>query len=287
MTFYERIKAPRGGELLFAPLSASATSGLTLTVPNGGYHFDAASVTHPPPPPPPPPPNSDFQTPVSGWKSALQIPLRGLSALPGSLWAYGGAPGGTSGCLWNKSQITFDADGAVFTTQWNGSDWLTAGVGTQFSIAAPFMMVVKEKTDDANIEGENEIDLDWGSSPSSWPSNVEVDFWERAIKNGAWQPATARLHYGSSNSTTPPITAPSAEDFGWHFNGVSVTQSAMTIYQDGVSLGSSAVPASAWSALSTIPHWLGVQSQLYSVGTGDKTKTSVRHICSLEFLVPA
>jgi hypothetical protein len=251
---------------------------------DGSVTFSAPPVVTPPPPPPP---AGDFLPIPSGWKAAVQIDFKGLSALPSSVWAYGGAPGGTSGCLWNKSALTFDATGLVITTKWNGADWITGGVGTNLGVVAPFIMRVYEKTDDANLEGLNQINLAWGASPSTWPTNVEVDGLERAVKNGLWQPATARLHYGSSNSTTSPLTEPSAEDFGWHTNEFRVQGTTFSTWVDGAATGSGAIPAAAVSVLETTSHWLGSQVQTYSVGSADKTKTSVRHIASLEILVPA
>lgn len=282
---YERVGDPEYAYFM----EPNVNGNLALTIlpgPGGGdpsYGFKKVTVT--PPPPPPPPPSGNFLPTPAGWKVAFEFDFAGLTQLPSGIWSYSGAPGGTSNCLWNKSQISFDADGLVFTTIWNGSDWLSAGVGTNQGVVAPFWMIVKEKTDDANVVGLNDVNLAWGASPSTWPTNVEVDGFERQCNSNGWGAATGRFHYGSNNTTTSPLTEPSPEDFNWHYNGFQVTNTEFSQWIDGTQVASGPVPSSIDTPLDSILHWFGVQTQTYNAG--NRTGKSVRHIASMQVLVPA
>ena len=288
MTLYARTKAPKGGEILFAPLAASVTSGLNLTETGGSYHFDpvSASVT---PPPPPPPPDGFFLPIPAGWQSVMQTDFTKVTALPSADWAYGGRPGGTSGCLWEASQLSFGPNGAAITTQWSASlsSWISAGIGTHASYAFPLRVRWYDMLADANIEGKNKVNLLWCNP---WVEEIDVD--ECSVSGGAWTPTISRIHNGSSANVTSPIVQTVAQPVGsvhCHECELAVVNGVptYTIFVDGVQSGSAVIPASDWATMLANPHWVGTQDELYSVGTASQSAVSVRYVAGVEVLQPA
>ena len=285
---YVRMPATAGA-IEFAPApTPPATGGLVLTRPGGGYHFDPYVAPVPPPPPP-----AGFFLPVpAGWKVAVQHDFTKLSALPSDVWSYGGRPGGTTGCLWESSQISFDPVlGLIFTTAWSTSlaSWITGAFGSTESYPAPWRFRVYDAFLDTAIDGLNHLMLGWNAG-SGWI--MEEDILEFAIHGGLALPPISRIHDGSSGDVVPPITSPLPELVNvWHCHEGFVDDRSGTptysILRDGAPVGSRTIPADKWAELVATPHWMGVQTELYSIGTAPLTAVSRRAIRGAEILVPA
>ena len=236
------------------------------------------------------PPAFAWQPIPTGWKLLQRIDLRSATATPATLWNYAGQPGGTSGCLWRSDADTLQwtAEGAVYRTHFDTATnmWISAGLGTQMKVAAPLRARVYERMVDNNIGGLNKINLLWASA---W-TDTEVDFDECAASGGKLSCSIARIHDGSSGDCTSPITQPVAQDFAPHCYEVELVNNRMTIYVDGVAaMPGVPIPAAEWTDLTTKPHWIGAQSQGYSLPSmpADHTLVSKRVISGFEFLVPA
>lgn len=272
---FVRSKAPSAGAVLFDPAGDATEDLFALTQPNGGMHFDPYTE----------PAEFEWQPVPEGWNLVERIDLRGLTALPSTVWPYGGAPGGTSGCLWQSSAISFEAGGVLFSAWWNGSVWVCAGLGTTGSWLAPLRVRTYEQFLDFNIANLNDIDLLWCA-----PWNTEVDYREWAVLAGLNGMSTSHLdiHNESPSDVIPQTAQSGAADLNPHCYEVQLLDSQVQTFTDSVATCSPIdIPAADWDLLTSNPHWAGRQRQMYEAGPGPYTPVSKLLVIGVEVLQPA
>ncbi len=277
---------------LFVP---DSTGDLDLTVTPGGassgyptYEFDQVATT----PPPPPPPGGFFLPVPSRWKSALKADFTAPGVTLSSLgdWDYSGAPGGTSGCQWESSQVTFvEGEGALLTTQFSAAldAWISGGFGTTAAYSFPIRVRWYEIARDANVDGKNRVRLLW---KSPWIEECDGD--ECGVSNGAWTESIFRVHNGSSANVITPIVGLAPVVGVMRCTEIELAPVAgvptATLRIDGTVVGTpSVIPAADWATMLANPHWVGIQDELYSIGTAPKSAVSVSQILGCEVFTPA
>lgn len=204
----------------------------------------------------------------AGWAVETRIQLKGMTSLPATLQAEGGAtgswaPGGTSGFRWQLNAIDWPADGMRFNTTYGtfhddphyggGVGWISAGVQTTEHHTAPVRYRVYEKLEDFNLGCVDDPNASpghpngkWGlkkcnltirttklpGGQSDW--NTEVDFDESHALVGEQSFSQVSLHDESSAQSIKQYSQTVRQDLNWHCYEVELYNATITSFVDGV-----------------------------------------------------